>query len=147
MDDLTELYQAIILQHNRRPKNEGELPDKTHEAEGYNTLCGDRITVFIKLGDSVDEVRFVGEGCAISRASASILTMQLKGLAKEAAENRVIEVVDLLTRAEEPEIDLDKLGDLAALVGVRKFPARVKCATLGWHTFQAALRGERKMQA
>ncbi|MEM7384752.1 MAG: Fe-S cluster assembly sulfur transfer protein SufU [Verrucomicrobiota bacterium] len=146
--DLSELYQDIILSHNKRPKNEGELNPRTHEAEGFNPLCGDRITVHInKNGDAIEEVQFIGEGCAISRASASIMTGAVKGLTEEAFLAKMEEVVGLLTSKEDPEVALDEWGDLAALVGVRRFPARIKCATLGWHTLQNALKGEQKFEA
>ena len=146
--DLSELYQDIILSHNKRPKNEGELNPRTHEAEGFNPLCGDRITVFVKkAGETIEEIQFIGEGCAISRASASIMTGALKGLTEEAFQAKMDEVVGLLTSKEDPEAALDEWGDLAALVGVRRFPARIKCATLGWHTLQNALKGEQKFEA
>lgn len=143
MDDLTELYQEIILSHNRRPKNEGVLEGAECQAEGYNPLCGDRITVYTNRCDGVlKPMQFLGEGCAISRASASIMTVMLSGATEPEAEAKIAEVVELLTGEDEPEVDLEALGDLVALVGVRRFPARIKCATLAWHALGAALRGE-----
>ncbi|MFV1995859.1 MAG: Fe-S cluster assembly sulfur transfer protein SufU [Verrucomicrobiales bacterium] len=144
MDDhLTELYQDIILEHNRNPRNEGELDPFSGSAEGFNPLCGDKVTVYVREGEGgVDEIAFVGEGCAISRASASIMTKAIKGLSVEDARARIRSVHELLTGEQEPEADLTVLGDLAALVGVRRFPARVKCATMAWHTLEAALRPE-----
>ena len=142
MDDLSDLYQEIILSHNKRPRNEGELDPRTGEAEGYNPLCGDRIRIYVHQteGGLLDAVTFTGEGCAISRASASIMTDSLKGLDREGIEKKVAEAVEMLTSREEPEIDLMEMGDLAALAGVRHFPARIKCATLAWHTLESALK-------
>ncbi|MFT4639749.1 MAG: nitrogen fixation NifU-like protein [Verrucomicrobiales bacterium] len=147
MDDLTDLYQEIILSHNRRPKNEGVLEPCDCQAEGYNPLCGDRITVYAQRdedGDRLNNVQFLGEGCAISRASASMMTVQMKGVTVAEAEAKIAQVVELLVGAEEPEADLEVLGDLAALIGVRKFPARIKCATLAWHALGSALKGDSK---
>ena len=150
MDDLADLYQEIILNHNRRPRNEGALEPCDCQAEGFNPLCGDRITVYAKLDDQNDKalatVQFLGEGCAISRASASIMTTMLAGLSKDEAFAKIKELSDMLTSSEEPEADLAELGDLAALIGVRRFPARIKCATLAWHALGAALRGESEHQ-
>lgn len=142
MDELNDLYQEIILSHNRRPKNEGALESCAFQAEGFNPLCGDRITVYADQDGEkrLEPLQFVGEGCAISRASASIMMGQLKGVTVEEAHAKIAEVVDLLTREEEPEADLAVLGDLAALLGVRKFPARIKCATLAWHALESALK-------
>ena len=141
MDDLEDLYQEIILSHNKRPRNEGELTPHDHEAEGYNPLCGDRLQIYVR-GDSskLEAVQFTGEGCAISRASASMMTESIKGLGGSALEEKIAEVLGILTAKEEPEVDPFEMGELAALVGVRKFPARVKCATLAWQTLQAALK-------
>jgi nitrogen fixation NifU-like protein len=141
MDDLDDLYQEIILSHNKRPRNEGILEPHNLEAEGYNPLCGDRLHVYVRRnGHRVEAVQFTGEGCAISRASASIMTEAIKGLSGADLDAKIEEVVALLTAKEEPEIDPFELGELAALLGVRKFPARVKCATLSWHTLAAALK-------
>lgn len=144
MDDLTDLYQEIILAHNRRPRNEGVLDPCQFQAEGYNPLCGDRITVYAngETDQRLSQVQFLGEGCAISRASASIMTTQLSGVTIPEAEAKIEQVVGLLTAEKEPVVELDVLGDLAALVGVRRFPARIKCATLAWHALRSALRGE-----
>lgn len=144
MDDLTDLYQEIILNHNRRPRNEGELEPCTGKAEGYNPVCGDRITVYVREGnEGLAAVRFLGEGCAISRASASMMTDAVAGRPRKEAEARISEVVQMLTGAEEPLADLAEMGDLAALLGVRRFPARIKCATLAWHALASALKGEK----
>jgi len=143
MDNLDDLYQEIILSHNKRPRNEGALDPHSQEAEGYNPLCGDRLTIYVRQnGPTVEAVKFTGEGCAISRASASIMTEAIKGLSGAALDAKIAEVVDLLTAKEEPAVDPFDLGELAALLGVRKFPARVKCATLSWHTLAAALKKE-----
>lgn len=140
MDDLQDLYQDIILSHNKRPRNEGDLPGHTHEAEGYNPLCGDRIRVFLRIEEGVvAAVSFHGEGCAISRASASMMTERLKGCREGEIGKRVAEVVEMLAGPVEPKLDLESAGDLAALAGVRKFPARIKCATLAWHAADEAL--------
>jgi nitrogen fixation NifU-like protein len=141
MDEhLEQLYQDIILDHSKRPRHEGELCPCTGRAEGYNPLCGDKVTVFVREeGGRIAETTFLGEGCAISRASASIMTTLLPGLTPEEAHAKAREIYDLLTRAEAPQVDLAEQGEIAALVGVRKFPARIKCATLAWHALEDAL--------
>ncbi len=140
-DNLEDLYQEIILSHNKRPRNEGILDPHDSEAEGYNPLCGDRLQVYVKLaGPTIQAVQFTGQGCAISRASASIMTEVVKGMDEHSLDAKIAEVMELLTAKEEPMIDPLELGELAALLGVRKFPARVKCATLAWHTLAAALK-------
>ncbi|MEM8954940.1 MAG: Fe-S cluster assembly sulfur transfer protein SufU [Verrucomicrobiota bacterium] len=142
MDDLAELYQEIILSHNKRPRNAGELETYTGQAEGYNPLCGDHFTVFVKEKDGrIEDIRFHGDGCAISTASASMMTEAVKGKAREDVEARIEEVAEMLTSKEEPELDLDRLGEVGVLLGVRRFPARIKCATLAWHALAAALEG------
>lgn len=139
-DDLSDLYQDIILGHNKRPHNFGDLEPHTHEAEGYNPLCGDRLHVHVRDKDGrLEAVNFTGQGCAISKASASIMTDSVKGLDRPAVEQKIAEVLEILTGKDEPKVDLFEQGDIAALVGVRKFPPRVKCATLAWHTLAAAL--------
>ncbi len=144
MDDLSDLYQEIILSHNKRPRNEGELDPRSGDAEGYNPLCGDRLRVYVRETESgkLDAVTFTGEGCAISRASASIMTAAVKNLSRAEVEARIAAAIEMLTAREDPEIDLTVMGDLAALVGVRHFPARIKCATLAWHTLESALKGD-----
>jgi len=138
--ELDDLYQEIILDHNRRPRNFGVLKEPTHRAEGHNPLCGDEVTVFLHLdGDTIREITFDGQGCAISRASASLMTTRLKGKSIAEARTLMREVHELLTGAEAAAPALDELGDLAALAGVRKFAVRVKCATLAWRTLEAAL--------
>ncbi len=144
MSDLMDLYQEVILDHNKRPRNFGKLDDCDHEAEGYNPLCGDQLTVYLKIVDDViEDVTFEGSGCAISTASASLMTEAVKGKTLAEVEELFGGFHELLTgdpsvRAEAPA----KLGKLAVFEGVREFPVRVKCATLAWHTLQAALAGD-----
>ncbi|HET7370101.1 MAG TPA: SUF system NifU family Fe-S cluster assembly protein [Gammaproteobacteria bacterium] len=136
--DLSDLYQDIIIDHNRSPHNFRRIEPATRKAEGFNPLCGDKLTVYVKLdGDRVEDVSFEGSGCAISTASASLMTDSIKGRTQAEAEALFKDMHALLTGQsdEAPE----KLGKLAALAGVRDYPSRVKCATLCWHTVQAAL--------
>lgn len=149
MDDhLDDLYQDIILGHNKRPKNKGVLDPFDGKGEGFNPLCGDEVDVYVRRvddGNLLAEVSFFGEGCAISQASASMMTMSVKGKEFAVARAEIARVVGMLTAAEEPEsADLDVWGDLAALVGVRKFPARIKCATLSWHALEEAMAAAEK---
>ena len=142
-DELHDLYQEIILDHNKRPRHYGALAHATHSAEGYNPLCGDKIEVFLRIDDDrIADIRFECASCAICKASASIMTVALDGKSLDEAESTRSEVERILTT--DTEATLDTQGELAALAGVRKFPARIKCATLPWHTYQAALRGEEK---
>jgi nitrogen fixation protein NifU and related proteins len=142
-DELHDLYQEIILDHNKRPRHYGALAHATHSAEGYNPLCGDKIEVFLRIDDDrIADIRFECASCAICKASASIMTVALDGKSLDEAESTRSEVERILTT--DTEATLDTQGELAALAGVRKFPARIKCATLPWHTYQAALRGEAK---
>ena len=146
MSDLRELYQEVILDHNKRPQNFRTLESANRTAEGYNPLCGDHITVYLLVEDQViKEVAFQGSGCAISKASASMMTTIVKG--KTAAEaERLFETFHRMVTAD-PDTGSDPvvIGKLAAFAGVREFPVRVKCATLPWHTLHAALEG--KVQA
>ncbi len=143
MEDLSDLYQEIILAHNKRPRNGEPLIPCTHQAEGFNPLCGDKLTVYIRKSDEqVNEIACKTEGCAISSASGSIMTTMIQGKTITEIEKLIEETKALLTGDEEPEIDLVQHGEMAALVGVRKFPARVKCATLAWHALESALKGE-----
>lgn len=142
MPELDDLYQEIILDHNRRPRNFRAIEQPTHSAEGHNPLCGDEVTVFVQLnGDVIEDVSFEGQGCAISKASASLMTSRLKGRTLAEVRDVATRVRGLLTGPEETAPDLEELGDIAALSGVRKFAVRVKCATLPWHTLEAALEG------
>jgi nitrogen fixation NifU-like protein len=137
--DLSELYRDVIVDHNRNPRNFRPMPEADSHAEGFNPLCGDRLTLFVKLdGDRISDVAFQGSGCAISVASASLLTESVKGRTIPEAERLFATMHALLTR-EDATVDVASLGKLGALSGVREFPARVKCASLCWHTLDAAL--------
>ena len=141
MSDLRELYQQVILDHNRNPRNFKELPGATRKVEGYNPLCGDHYTVFLNLdGDVIKEVTFTGSGCAISKASASVMSSTVKGKSTEEA-NRLFDTFHELVTGDASGVDAVDLGRLAAFSGVSEFPARVKCATLPWHTLRTALEG------
>ena len=141
MSDLQELYQAVILDHNRKPRNHGAPARFDATADGRNTLCGDALTVWVALdGDTLADVRFVGEGCAISRASASLMTQAVRGKSRAEAERLFERFHALVTGREAAPASLHgELGALAALGGVSRFPIRVKCASLAWHTLRAAL--------
>ena len=139
MADTKQLYQEVILDHNRKPRNWGVLPDATHRAEGHNPLCGDHLTVTLRLRDAmVDAVNIQGESCAICKASASMMTMAVKGKSRGDAERMVQEFRDLATGKLEPA-GPHHLGRLTVFAGVRDLPTRVKCAILPWHTLHAAL--------
>jgi nitrogen fixation NifU-like protein len=136
--DLKELYRDVILDHNRQPRNFGRIEGTDAQADGHNPLCGDRLTVFVRLnGEQVEDIRFEGKGCAISTASASLMTEAVKGKDRAAIQSLYDKVHELLTQQDAPADA--SLGKLAALSGVREFPARVKCASLCWHTLNAAL--------
>ena len=137
--DLNDLYRDVIVDHNRNPRNFRPMPDADRQAEGFNPLCGDRLTLFVRLdGDKISDVSFQGSGCAISVASASLLTESVKGRTVPEAERLFATMHSLLTR-DDADVDVVALGKLGALSGVREFPARVKCASLCWHTLDAAL--------
>lgn len=141
MSDLHDLYQEVILDHNRRPRNFHELPPPARRAEGFNPLCGDRLTLFVELdGEVIRDVSFVGSGCAISKASASLMTEALKG--KRVAEAEAIFDQFHAMVMSEPSVPPVDLGKLSVLAGVREFPTRVKCASLAWHTLRAAVRAK-----
>jgi nitrogen fixation NifU-like protein len=136
--DLKDLYRDVIVDHNRNPRNFRPMADADRRAEGFNPLCGDRLTLYVKLdGDRIGDVSFQGSGCAISVASASLLTESVRGRTVAEAEQLFDRMHSLLTR--DGEVDSGSLGKLAALSGVREFPARVKCASLCWHTLESAL--------
>ena len=138
--DIRELYQEVIMDHNRNPRNQHELATATCQARGFNPLCGDKVTVYVQLQqDLLVDITFVGCGCAISQASASLMTEALKGKTKADALALFTQFHDLLT-LEQPDSPSATLGKLAVFAGVREFPARVKCATLAWHTLDAALK-------
>lgn len=139
-DELKELYQQVILDHNKSPRNFHKLDDATNDAEGYNPLCGDQINVYLKIKDNkIEDISFVGHGCAISKASASLMTSTLKGKTIEEAEEIFNKFHNLIT-GQYSEDNLDELGKLAVFYGVREFPSRIKCASLPWHTFISALK-------
>lgn len=144
MDDLRDLYQSVILDHNRSPRNFGSLDDADRSADGYNPLCGDKLTLQLKLdeNDRVIDIRFSGMGCAISTASASLMTEFARGKTKAEILQTKERFHRLLTGNPSERADIPDLGKLAVFSGVREFPARVKCATLSWHTMQAALDGD-----
>lgn len=138
--DLRELYQQVILDHNRRPRNFRAIPNATRTSEGTNPLCGDEITVYLTLdGETIEDAAFQGSGCAISQASASLMTAAVKGTSKDEAEALFHAFHQMVTGNPNEPPDTRALGKLAALAGVRRFPARVKCANLAWHTLHAAL--------
>jgi len=143
MSELSELYQQVILDHNKKPRNFRKLETANHSAEGYNPLCGDQLTIYINLeDDQVKEVGFEGSGCAISKAAASMMTQAVKGKSKEEVENLFQEFHSMVTGELNEETEENSLGNLKIFAGVREFPVRVKCATLAWHTLHAALNQE-----
>jgi nitrogen fixation NifU-like protein len=138
-DDLTDLYQQLILDHSKSPRNFRVLPDATRTAQGHNPLCGDNYTLYARMdGDVVKELTFQGSGCAISKASASILTESLKGKTRAEVKALFDKVHDMIMTGK----TTDSLGKLEALAGVHKFPARIKCAILPWHAVLAAVEGK-----
>jgi len=138
--DLRDLYRDVIVDHNRSPRNFGRIDPPVQEAEGFNPLCGDKLHVYLRLdGDVISDVRFEGSGCAISVASASLMTEALKGKTEADALAFFERIHRMLTGSGEADDDFARLGKLAALAGVREFPTRVKCATLCWHTMKSAL--------
>ena len=138
-DDLNDLYQQVILDHSKRPRNFRVMEGATLEAKGLNPLCGDNFTIYLALeGDVVKDVSFQGDGCAISKASASMMTEAMKGKSKAEAEKVFHHFHDMITQGKNDE----SLGKLGVLAGVNRFPARVKCAILSWHALHAALQGE-----
>jgi len=141
MFDLKELYQDVIVDHNRSPRNFRNMEDADSKLEGFNPLCGDRLTLYLKTdGDRIKDVSFDGSGCAISIASASLMTEAIKDKTVNEAQEIFSDFHHLLTD-ENPQPDLDRFGKLAALAGVRDYPSRVKCASLCWHTLHAVLDG------
>ena len=140
MNDLEELYREVILDHNRSPRNFGEIEDADRVIKGVNPLCGDKMTLYLKLdGDRIDDARFEGTGCAISIASSSLMTERVIGSTVAETLSLFKNVHEMLTGVHEPD---DKMEKLAALAGVREFPSRVKCASLAWHALNTALTGD-----
>ena len=142
MFDSQELYQEIVMDHNRRPRNFGSMTDSTARSEGFNPLCGDQITLFLKVTeDIVEDISFEGVGCAISKSSASMMTEGVKGKSVEEALTVFEAFREMITAKSDGSKDSEILGDLEILKGVAQYPTRIKCATLSWHTLQAALQG------
>ena len=141
-DDLRDLYQEVIFDHNRNPRNFRVMENADRKVEGFNPLCGDRLTLFLKMdGDTITDASFQGSGCAISTASVSLMTEIVKGKTEQEAEDLFKTFHEMTTGKDE---HLEAVGKLAVLAGVREYPARVKCATLAWHTLDAALKNEQK---
>jgi len=143
MNDLQDLYQDIIMDHNRRPRNFGPVDQPTHKKEGYNPLCGDQIEIELKILDGiVVDVGFTGVGCAISKSSASMMTEEIKGKELKLVESMFEQFRRMITVDDRMDLDADLLGDLEILQGVSRYPARIKCATLAWHTLHSAIEGD-----
>ncbi len=144
--ELRELYQQVILDHNKSPRNFKKIENANHSAEGYNPLCGDKINLYLVIEDDVvKDVGFQGSGCAISKASASLMSSIIKGMKKEEAEKLFEKFHNLVTGNLTDEAEIEELGKLAVFAGVRDFPARVKCASLAWHTLISALEDGKKV--
>jgi nitrogen fixation NifU-like protein len=145
MADLRELYQEVILEHSKAPRNYRELATASHRAEGYNPLCGDHFTVYLSVeGDSIRDISFQGSGCAISTASASMMTQGVKGKTRAEAERVFDQFHELVTGKSLANGNRAELGKLAVFSGVSEFPVRVKCATLAWHALHAAMQGKQE---
>ena len=145
MADLRDLYQEVILEHSKAPRNYREVKTADHKAEGYNPLCGDRFTVYLQMeGDRIRDIGFQGSGCAISKASASMMTQSLKGKTRSEAKELFERFHEVVTGRARANGDSAALGKLAVFSGVSEFPTRVKCAVLAWHTFEAALEGKQE---
>ena len=143
MSELSDLYQEVILEHNKNPRNFREISDADQYADGKNPLCGDALRVYVAMdGDTITDVAFKGSGCAISKASASMMTQSVKGKTRDEAEHIFEEFHNMVTGELDIETDENDLGKLKIFSGVLEFPARVKCASLSWHTLNAALKGE-----
>ncbi|MEO6390282.1 MAG: Fe-S cluster assembly sulfur transfer protein SufU [Pyrinomonadaceae bacterium] len=143
MSELSELYQQVILDHNKKPRNFRKIDDANRRADGHNPLCGDQLTVYLDFeGGVVRDISFEGSGCAISKASASMMTQALKGKTVDETEVLFNEFHQMVTGELNEETDANHLGHLTIFAGVRDYPARVKCASLSWHTMHAAIQGE-----
>lgn len=145
-DDRNELYQQVILEHNKKPRNFHPIENPSHAAEGYNPLCGDHLNIYLKVNNDqvIEDISFVGDGCAISRASASMMTTALKGKRIEEAKELFKQFHKLIIGELKPDRDPHTLGKLTIFSGVWQYPARTKCATLAWHTMRGALDQEKK---
>lgn len=141
MSEVSDLYQQVILEHNKKPRNFRRLEPHTHMAEGYNPLCGDHLHVYLDVdaGGLIREASFEGSGCAISKASASLMTMAVKGLSVDKAQKLIAEFHGLLTKKLDPDQDAHELGKLKIFSGIWQYPARVKCAALAWHALRGAI--------
>lgn len=147
MSEILGLYQEVILDHSKHPKNYHKMEDATHSAEGYNPLCGDHFFVYLKIEDGIiRDVSFEGDGCAISKASASIMTSIIKGKSLEEAKKIFIDFHNFMTGQAEKDFNLESLGKLIVFSRVPEFPVRVKCATLPWHTFIDAIKEQEKKE-
>lgn len=145
MSELNDLYGDVILEHYKKPRNFKIIPDATHQAAGANPLCGDHVQVYLKMeGEKIADIGFMGNGCAISRAAASIMTQELIGKTKQQAEENFRKYHAMVTREPGKSWEGGDLGKLEIFAGVNEFPVRVKCATLAWHAMEAALKGDRK---
>lgn len=143
LDQIRDLYQEVVFDHNRNPRNFRVMEDANRKIEGFNPLCGDRITLYAKVIDGkIEDVSFQGSGCAISTASASLMTEIVKGQTEQEAEQLFDLFHRITTGKNGDDVNLEELGKLAVLAGVRAYPARVKCATLAWHSLQSALRND-----
>ena len=142
LDELRDLYQEVVFDHNRNPRNFRVIENADRTIEGFNPLCGDRITLYLKLdGERISDVAFQGQGCAISTASASLMTEIVKDKTIAEAE-KLFEAFHKIVTGQDDDLKLEELGKLAVLAGVRQYPSRIKCATLPWHSLEAALKGE-----
>lgn len=143
MSNNRALYEQVILDHNKSPRNFGVMDDPDLHADGYNALCGDQFTIYLKMdGDVIEDIRFEGSGCAISKSSASVMTTLLKGKTKDEAQALFAQFKDMITSDVNAPLDEEALGKLKVFGGVREYPVRIKCATLAWHTLASALEGD-----
>jgi nitrogen fixation NifU-like protein len=144
IDDLRELYQEVIFDHNRNPRNFHVMENANRTVEGFNPLCGDRLTLYLNIqADIIEDASFQGSGCAISTASVSLMTEMVKGMTEQEAQN-MFKIFQKITTGKDDDVKLEELGKLQVLAGVKDYPARVKCATLAWHTLAAAIKNEEK---
>jgi len=144
MDDLRELYQEVIFDHNRNPRNFHVMENANRTVEGFNPLCGDRLPLYLNVqADIIEDASFQGSGCAISTASVSLMTEMVKGMTEQEAQN-MFKIFQKITTGKDDDVKLEELGKLQVLAGVKDYPARVKCATLAWHTLDAAIKNEEK---
>lgn len=145
MSNNRALYEQVILEHNKKPRNFRVIEDADFKIEGYNPLCGDHFTIYTKMNDDViEDISFEGNGCAISKSSASVMTALLKGKTKQEAETLFVKFHQMVTSSPGSPLNEDELGRLAVFSGVRDFPIRIKCATLAWHSMLSALDGKKK---